>query len=174
MTPEQIIGLLLALFIMSIGTLGSLLHLWPSTTLVLLAAIAHKFWFGAMGVHGWIMGLLVGLMVFAIGLDYLATMIGAKRFGASRRGIIGAIGGAVGGVVIGFFFGGLGSLVGILIGPLIGAALMERTAARPWPEAWRAGLGATLGMLAGAIGKMLVCLLMMAIFIADVLLQSWK
>jgi uncharacterized protein YqgC (DUF456 family) len=174
MTTEQIIGLTLALLIMGIGALGSLLQIWPGTTLVLLAAIVHKLWFGATGVHGWIMALLVLLVLFSIALDYLATMIGARKFGASRRGMIGAIAGMVGGVVIGFLFGGVGSLVGIFIGPLVGAALMERTAARPWPEAWRAGLGATLGMLAGAVGKLMISLMMMSIFTANVVLRSWK
>lgn len=52
MTTEQIIGLILALLIMSIGALGALLPGLPSTPLVLLAAVAHKLWFGATGVHG--------------------------------------------------------------------------------------------------------------------------
>lgn len=174
MTTEQIIGLGLALLIMGIGALGALLPGVPSTSLLLLAVVAHKLWFGDAGVHWWIMALLVLLTVFSILLEYLATMAGARQFGASRRGRMGAIGGALGGVVIGFLFGGIGSLVGAIVGPLVGAAIMERTAARPWPEAWRAGLGATLGMLAGAIGKVIVGLLMMLIFAVDVVLRSWK
>jgi uncharacterized protein YqgC (DUF456 family) len=172
MTTEQSIGLILALLIMSIGALGALLPGLPSTPLVLLAAVAHKLWFGATGVHGWIMVLLVLLTGFSMALDYLATMAGARQFGASRRGIIGAICGTVGGVVIGFVFGGIGSLVGVFVGPLIGAALLERTASRPWPEAMRAGLGATLGVLAGGIGKMIISLLMMCIFVTDIVLRS--
>lgn len=174
MTTEQIIGLILALLVMGIGALGSLLPGLPSTPLVLLAAVAHKLWFGDTGVHGWIMVLFVLLTGFSMVLDYLATMVGSRQFGASRRGIIGAVCGAVGGVVIGFLFGGFGSLLGIFVGPLVGAALLERTASRPWPEAWRAGLGATLGVLAGAIGKVIVSLLMMFIFSVDVVLRSWK
>lgn len=174
MTTEQIIGLILALLIMGIGALGSLLPGLPSTPLVLLAAVAHKLWFGDAGVHWWIMMLLVLLTAGSMAMDYLATMVGARQFGASRRGIIGAVCGTVGGVVVGFLFGGFGSLLGIFIGPLVGATLLERTASRPWPEAGRAGLGATLGVLAGAIGKVIVSLLMMFIFTVDVVLRSWK
>ena len=174
MATEQIIGLILSLLIMGIGTLGSLLPGIPSTPLVLLAAVAHKLWFGDAGVHWWIMVLLVLLTVFSMALDYVAAIAGAKQFGASRRGSIGAICGTVGGVIIGFFFGGFGSLVGIFVGPLIGAVVLERTAARPWPEAWRAGLGATVGVLAGAIGKVMVSLLMIFIFTVDVVLRSGK
>jgi uncharacterized protein YqgC (DUF456 family) len=172
MTTEQIIGLMLALLIMGIGALGALLHTWPSTTMVLLAAVAHKLWFGHTGVHGWIMVLFVLLTGFSMVFDYLATMVGARQFGASRRGIIGAVCGIVGGVVIGFSLGGFGSLLGVFVGPLVGAALAERTASRPWPEAWRAGLGAAVGVLAGAIGKVMVSLLMMFIFTVDVVLRS--
>jgi uncharacterized protein YqgC (DUF456 family) len=174
MTTEQIIGLLLTLLIMCIGALGSLLHTWPSTTLVLLAAVGHKLWFGDTGVHGWIMVLFVLLTGFSMALDYLATMVGARQFGASRCGIIGAVGGTLGGVVIGFFFGGFGSLLGIFVGPLVGAALLERAASRPWPEAWRAGLGAAIGVLAGSIGKVMFGLLMMVVFTVDVVFRSWK
>jgi uncharacterized protein YqgC (DUF456 family) len=174
MTTEQIIGLILALFIMGIGTLGSLLPGMPNTPLVLLAAVAHKLWFGDAGVHWWIMVLLVLLTVFSMALDYLAAIAGAKQFGASRRGSIGAICGTVGGGIVGFLFGGFGSLVGVLVGPLVGAVMLERTASRPWPEALRAGLGATIGVLAGAIGKVIVSLLMMFIFTLDVVLRSWK
>ena len=174
MTTEQIIGLILALFIMGIGNLGSMLPGLPSTPLVLLAAVAHKLWFGDAGVHWWIMVLLVLLTVFSMVLDYLAAIAGAKQFGASRRGSIGAICGTVGGVIVGFLFGGFGCLVGVFVGPLVGAVLLERTASRPWPEAWRAGLGATVGVLAGAIGKVIVGLLMMFVFTVDVVLRSWK
>jgi len=174
MATEQIIGLILSLLIMGIGTLGSLLPGIPSTPLVLLAAVAHKLWFGDAGVHWWIMVLLVLLTGFSLALDYLAAIAGAKQFGASRRGSIGAICGTIGGVIIGLLVGGFGSLVGILLGPLVGAVLLERTASRPWPEALRAGLGATVGVLAGAIGKVIVCLLMMFIFTVDVVLRSWN
>jgi uncharacterized protein len=174
MTTEQIIGLILALLIMGIGTLRSILPGMPSTSLMLLAAVAHKLWFGDAGVHWWIMVLLVLLTAFSMALDYLGPIAGAKQFGASRRGSIGAICGMVAGAVIGFLFGGFGCLVGALAGPFVGAALLERSASRPWPDAWRAGLGATIGLLAGVIGKVILGLLMMFIFTVDVVLRSWK
>jgi uncharacterized protein YqgC (DUF456 family) len=174
MTTEQIIGLILALLIMGISALSSLLPGVPSTPLVLLAAVAHKLWFGDAGVHWSIMVLLVLLTAFSMVLDYLATVAGARQFGASRRGRIGAIYGTVAGAVIGFFFGDFGCLVGAFVGPLVGATLLERTASHPWPGAWRAGLGATIGVVAGAIGKVIVSLLMMCIFTVDVVLRSWN
>lgn len=173
MTTEQIIGLILALLLMGIGALGSVLPGVPSTPLVLLAAVAHKLWFGENGVRWWIMLLLVLLTVLSMVFDYLASMVGAKQFGAGRRGRIGAIFGTVAGVIVGFFVGGFGSFLGAFVGPLIGATLLERTASRPWREALLAGLGATIGVLAGAMGKVIISLLMILLFTADVVLRSW-
>lgn len=174
MSWEQIIGLLLALLVMGVGALGCLIPGLPGTPLVLAAAVGHKLWFGDTGVHWWVMVLLVLLTALALVLDYLATVVGARKMGATRRGSIGAMLGTLGGAFVGFFFGGIGSLVGILIGPLVCAMLFERTASRPWGEAFRAGVGATLGILAGALGKTGICLVMILIFAVDVVLRSWK
>ena len=47
MTTEQIIGLSLALFVMCFGLAGSVLPGIPGTPLVVLAAVAHRLYFGA-------------------------------------------------------------------------------------------------------------------------------
>ncbi|HMJ89584.1 MAG TPA: DUF456 family protein, partial [Candidatus Acidoferrum sp.] len=117
MTTEQIVGLVIALVIMFIGCAGAVLPGIPSTPLVLIAAIAHKLYFRADGV-GWIvMTMFVGITEVALLMDYLATVYGAKRFGATKKGMVGAI---VGGL-IGLFF----NLPGIILGPFIGATLFE-------------------------------------------------
>ena len=61
---EQIIGLIVALLIMSVGIVGSLLPALPSTPLILLIAIAHKLYFGAAGV-GWLMMTLLAVSAVA-------------------------------------------------------------------------------------------------------------
>src|ERR1700682_2438962 len=64
----------------------------------------------------WLLGIAV---VGAVGLtlDLLAGALGAKRAGASKQ----AVGGALMGTLIGLFFG----LPGLLLGPFLGAALGE-------------------------------------------------
>ena len=164
MTAEQIIGLLLALLVMGAGLLGSVLPGLPGTPLVLLAAIAHRLYFGAAGVSNLVMILLVVFTALSLALDYAATMIGAKKLGATRRGIIGAV---VGGV-IGLFF----NVPGILLGPFVGALVFELTGGRAFKDSARAGLGATLGLLAGAVGKLAFCLAMIGLFVVNVVLRS--
>lgn len=164
MTTAQIIGLLLALLLMALGIAGSILPGLPSTPLVLIAALAHKIYFGEAGADWWVI-LMLGLMtVLSLALDYLASVYGAKRLGATWRGAVGAI---VGGL-IGLFF----NLPGILLGPFLGAMLFEMVGGREWKAASRAGLGATLGLLAGAIGKLACCLAMLGLFTINVVYRS--
>lgn len=166
MTTEEIIGLVAVLILMGIGCAGSVLPGIPSTPLVLVAALGHKLYFRENSV-GWLaIGLLVLVTVIALVMDYLATLYGAKRFGATKKGMIGAI---VGGIV-GLFF----PFPGILIGPFIGSALFELIGGREFKPSVRAGLGATLGLFAGAAGKLLCCFAMLGLFTVSVIWNSME
>lgn len=169
---EQIIGLLLALAVMGVAILGCLLPGVPGAPLALAAAVAHKLYFAEDSVRWWVLLLLVTLTGMAMAMDYLATLVGAKKMGASRWGMFGALAGLCVGVGVGFLLGGVGSLLGLLIGPLLGATFLEAVTGRRAREAWRAGVGATLGLLAGALGKAVITTLMAIIFAVEVILQS--
>ncbi|MBI3852638.1 MAG: DUF456 domain-containing protein [Verrucomicrobia bacterium] len=161
MTAEQIIGLSLALLVMCVGMAGSILPGIPSTPLVLITAIGHRLYFGATGPGNWVLMILAAITAFSLLVDYLASMYGAKKLGATWRGVLGAV---VGGLV-GIFF----NLPGILLGPFIGAVVFEMAAGRKFKEAGRAGLGATLGLLGGAVVKLGGCVAMMGLFTWDVI-----
>src|ERR1051325_7093032 len=98
MTTEQIVGLALALLVMCVACAGTILPGIPSTPLALIAAIGHKLYFKQTGVGWFVMTALVGITLFALLVDYLASIYGAKRFGATRKGIAGAIVGGLSGV----------------------------------------------------------------------------
>jgi uncharacterized protein len=164
MSTEEIIGLVLALIVMAIGCAGSVLPGLPSTPLVLIGAIGHKLYFKETGA-GWIvMTLLVLMTALSLVMDYLTTIVGAKQFGASKKGMAGAI---IGGIV-GIFF----NLPGIILGPFIGASIFELAGGREFKPAMKAGVGATLGLFAGAVGKLLCCGAMMLLFIVNVIWRS--
>lgn len=156
MTTEQAIGLGVAMLLMCVGVLGSLLPALPSTPIVLGAAVLHRLYFGPASASWLVLGLMVGLTLFALLLDYLATVYGAKRLGATWRGMVGAVVGAL----VGLFF----SLPGILLGPFIGAAGFELLGGRKSEEALRAGAGAVVGLFVGALGKAVCCVAMMTLF----------
>ena len=166
MTAEQLIGLALALLVMGVGCLGSIVPALPSTPLVLIAAIGHKLYFQETSLGWMAMTALVLITVLALVMDYLASIYGAKRFGATRHGMVGAV---VGGLV-GLFF----NLPGILLGPFIGATLFELIGGRAFKPSAQAGLGATLGLFAGAVGKVICCLAMMLLFTVSVLWHSLR
>jgi hypothetical protein len=164
MTTEEIIGLILALLLMSVGVAGSVLPGLPSTPIVLLAGVAHKLYFGPTGPAWWVIVVLALFTALSLVIDYAASVYGAKRLGATWKGGVGAI---VGGL-IGLFFG----IPGVLLGPFLGAFGFEMAGGRPWKEASRAGVGAVLGLLAGALGKLACCVAMMGLFGVNVVWRS--
>jgi uncharacterized protein YqgC (DUF456 family) len=164
MTWEQILGLVLTLLVMGIGVIGSMLPGLPSTPLVLFAAVGHRLYFGAHGAPNWVLGILAVLTVFSLVMDCILTAFGAKKLGATWKGILGA---TIGGFA-GLFFG----LPGVLIGPLLGALSFELVSGRKLRDAFRAGVGATAGLLAGTIGRLACCLLMIGLFALSVLKRS--
>jgi len=163
-TIEQIIGLSLALLVMSFGFAGSVLPGIPSTPLVMLVAIGHRIYFGAAGPSNVALIILAALMTLSLVMDYLASMAGARKLGATWRGVLGAV---IGGFV-GIFF----NVPGIILGPFLGAALFEMIGGREWKESARAGVGAVIGLFVGAIGKLACCAAMMGLFAASVITRS--
>jgi hypothetical protein len=149
-----------SLGLMLLGLVGCVLPGLPGTPLVLLTAVGHRLYFGEASVGNWSLFFLALLMGLAIGLDYLAGLLGAKRMGATWRGIVGAALGAVAGIFLG--------PLGILTGPFVGATLFELIGGRAFQESARAGAGATLGMLLGAVGKVACCVAMIAWFVVSV------
>jgi len=164
MMVEQMVGLVLTLLLMGTGLVGCVLPGLPGTPLVLLAAVLHRLYFGANSVGNFTLALLVGLTLLSMLFDYLASLIGARKLGATWRGLVGAMLGAVCGLLAG--------PVGVLIGPFIGATALELASGREFREATKAGLGAFLGLLAGAAGKIASCVAMIGLFTVNVALRS--
>jgi uncharacterized protein len=164
MTVVQMIGLAVAVLVMGFGLIGTVVPGVPGATLVLAVAIVHRLCFGPASLSNSFLALLALLTLFSIALDYLAAMFGAKKLGATWRGIAGAVVGAL----VGLFFGP----VGVLLGPFIGAMGFELISGREFPDAARAGTGALLGLFLGAAGKLACCLAMIALFVGNVLARS--
>ena len=139
-----------------IGLVGLVLPAIPGAPLIfaglLLAAWAEGFSY--VGI--WTIVALAILALLTYGVDFWATMFGAKKFGASKRAIIGALLGAIAGIFIGF--------PGVIFGPFIGAVIGELSARRNLQQAARAGMGATIGLVLGAALKIALALTMLGIF----------
>ena len=164
MTAGEIVGLCLTFLVMFVGLIGSVVPVIPGTPIILAAALIHRLIFGPHGMNTLVLVLLVALTLLSFVFDYLASMFGAKKLGATWRGVLGAV---VGGT-IGIFF----NLPGIIVGPFIGAILFELAGGRKLKPAARAGAGAMLGLLAGAVGKVAICVAMIGLFAANVIYRS--
>jgi hypothetical protein len=147
---------ILGIGLVVIGMAGLLLPGVPGAPLVfaglVVAAWAEDFKFVGWGTLS-VIGVLA-LLTYVV--DFAAVALGAQRFGASKRAIVGAV---VGGIV-GLFFG----IPGILIGPFVGAVIGELSTRRDLQAATRAGIGATIGLALGVAAKLALAFSMVGVF----------
>ena len=152
---------LFATVLFAVGLIGTVLPVFPGTTIILAGAVIHRIMLGPEKSVGWrSIVLLVLLTVATYALDSLSGYFGAKYFGATKWGMFGAILGAL----IGVFFG----ILGLLVWPVIGAIVGEFIAGKRMIDAGRAGWGSLLGNLGGMVGKLIIALAMITIFLMTV------
>jgi uncharacterized protein YqgC (DUF456 family) len=139
------------------GLAGVVLPAIPGAPLIfaglVLAAWAEDFTY----VGFWTLAAVGLLALLSYAVDFWATMFGAKRFGASKRAVIGALLGMLIGIFLGF--------VGVLFGPFIGAVIGELSVRGNLQQATRAGIGATIGVVLGAALKLALAFAMIGIFV---------
>jgi len=147
--------------LLAIGLIGTVVPILPGTTIILAAAIVHRLMLGAEKSIGWkTIVVLVLLTIISYVFDFLGSYFGAKYFGATKWGAFGAIAGAL----MGLFFG----IIGLFVGPVIGAVAGEFIAGKRMIDAGRAGWGSFLGNLGAIIGRLLIALVMITIFLVSV------
>ena len=153
-----VIGIILII----IGIIGCILPALPGAPLVYAALILLQFTdkhpFSILFLTVW------GVITFLTALvDYFIPIWGTKKFGGSRKGVIGSTIGLVAGIIIlpalGIVIGPFG-LIGIIIGPFTGAVIGELIGGRDFNSALYSGIGSFLGFAAGAIMKLTVCFIM--------------
>ena len=149
-----------AIVVMAVGLLGTVLPVVPGTTIILVAAIGHRLIVGPeKGMNWWFIALLVVLALVSYGIEFLSGYFGARYFGATRWGVIGAVIGGIVGIFTGF--------VTLLVAPIIGAIAGELIGGKRMVDAGKAGWGTLLGNLAGMVGKLAVALAMIVLFLLN-------
>jgi len=148
----------LAILLIVTGLLGTLLPVLPGVP-VLFLGLALAAWIGDFAKVGLVtLGVLAVLTIISVIVDFLSTGLGAKRVGASRLAIIGAMLGTV----VGLFF----SIPGIILGPFIGALAGEFIHRRDLLQAGKVGFGTWLGLVIGVVIRVALAFAMVAIFAA--------
>ncbi len=155
MTAVLLWGLAVGLIL--IGLIGTLLPVMPGALLVFLGMVAGA-WADDFSRVGWTtLAILAILTILFYVIDFLASAYGARRLGASRWGVIGAILGALVGMFMGF--------VGIVVGPFVGAVAGELVARKGLAEASRAGAGAWIGLVLSIAARLALVFAMLGVFI---------
>ena len=139
------------------GIAGTVLPALPGTLFIFLAFLLGA-WIDNFQVIESTTVIIAGVIcVVAQILDYIAGILGAKRAGASKEAIIGALIGTVAGVLSGF--------IGLLFFPLLGAFAGEYIAISDIRRAGNVGIATWLGMLIGAVAKLVLAFTTIGLFI---------
>lgn len=157
MSELHAVALYLAALLCVLGGLAGLLYpVLPATPLIFaglwLAAWTDQY----QHVGALTLWLLAGLTLASLILDQIAGALGARRANASAQAIWGAL---IGSIVGAFFFP-----LGLLLGPFLGGALGEWIARRDAFQAGRVGAMSLLGFILGALAKVAIAIMMLALF----------
>jgi uncharacterized protein len=151
-----VIGVVVGLLFVA-GLVGSILPWLPGPVLILAGALLWAVATDFETLGGWRLGILAGLTAVSAVLGFLAAALGARRYGGSRWGVVGALIGAVAGI----FFGPLGLLVGCVAGAVAGELLRGADLA----GSVRSGVGALVGLLAGLVADLVISITMIGLFV---------
>ncbi len=152
---------LLAVALILIGIAGTVLPALPGALLVFGGIVLGAWIDDFTRVPVWLVVVLGVLTLLAWLVDYVAAAAGAKRVGASRYAVVGAMIGTVLGIVTGLW--------GLIFMPLVGAALGEFIAQRNLRRAGHVGLATWLGLLAGTVAKVGIVFAMVGSFVVALL-----
>jgi len=145
-----------AVILVLVGIAGVILPALPGLPLV-FAGMLLAAWAGGFQQIGWVTLVVLGLLtLLSLAVDFFATVVGAKRVGASKKALLGA----VVGTVAGLFFG----IIGLFVGPFVGALLGELWHSREIGQATKVGLGTWLGILLGTVLKLGLAFAMLGLF----------
>ena len=155
---------LLAAVLVIVGLAGTVMPVIPGALLV-FAGLFVAAWADGFARVGTVALVIIGALgVLSFVADFLASLLGAKRVGASPLALFGA---ALGGG-LGLFFG----LAGMILGPFVGAVAGELLARGRLAQAGKVGLGTWLGLVAAAVLKVIIAFMMIATFLAFYILNG--
>lgn len=153
--------IILAVFcglLMLVGLFGILLPFIPGLPLVWLGLLIYAAVTGFETVSIPAVVIFFILMVLTLVLDFVAPLLGLKKYQASWWSLLGSFVGFILGVI---FF----NIWGIILGPIIGAFVAELLARRNLQQGFQAALGSLIGSLIGTLIKIAIALIMIGYYI---------
>jgi uncharacterized protein YqgC (DUF456 family) len=156
MDTLTIVGLVVAA-LFAAGLLGSVVPWVPGPLLILVGAVVWAVATDFARIGSGRLIVLTALALLTYVLNFVAAAAGARRYGGTRWGVIGAVVGALAGV----FFGPLG----LLLGPMVGAVAGELLHGADLAGSLRSGFGALAGLVAGIVADVAIALVMISLFL---------
>lgn len=154
---------ILSVILILVGVAGTILPALPGTILVLAGMVLGAWIDDFTRVGGLTIGIATVLTLIAWGVEYVAGAIGAKKVGASREAVLGALIGTV----VGIFTG----LWGLVFMPLLGAFAGQYWVDRDLIRARDVGIATWIGMVVGTVAKIAITFLMVGIFVVALLVD---
>ena len=152
----SILWYVLSAILVLVGLAGTIYPALPGLG-ILAAGLMLAAWNGDfVHVGSWPLTIIIILAVLGMLIESAASLLGAKKSGASREALWGAF---IGGIV-GMFLG----LIGAIIGPVIGAVAGEMMARKNLPQAGKVGVATFIGFLLGTVVKIASAFAMLAVF----------
>ncbi len=140
-----------------VGIVGLFLPVVPSLPLVWIGIVIYAFFTGFESVTTDIVIFTGIIALVGTIIDFVASAVGAKAYGSSWRGMVGAlIGGVIGMLVF--------SVIGLLVGSTIGAFGAEYVTHRDQGRAIRAMWGTMIGFVFGLVVKAIATVWMIILF----------
>lgn len=152
--------LIVGLFLMFFGLIGSFLPVLPGPTLSWLGFIC-LYLTKTIATNYWVLGITFLITLLITIADYVIPAKGTKKFGGTKYGIWGTNIG----LVIGLFFPPIGFVIGPFVGAFIGELIYNSTEKN---RAFKAAIGSFIGFLVSTFMKFMVCFsfLILYLFIA--------
>ncbi|MDG6348321.1 DUF456 domain-containing protein [Luteimonas sp. 8-5] len=152
---------IIAAILVLVGLAGIILPALPGIPLIFAGMLLAAWTDGFDKVGAGLLVALVVLTLLSVAVDFWAAAVGAKRVGASRLAIVGA----VVGTFAGLFFGPLGLFVGPFAGAVVGELLHgRRLDAGGMGLATKVGFGTWLGIVFGIALKLMLAFAMLGLF----------
>lgn len=155
----NIILIIIGLLTVLIGIAGCFLPVVPGPVVAYLSLILLSLardWQAFSVTFLLVMGVIALLM--SIILDYVVSLAGARKYGATKAGLWGSVIGMIIGMIV---FPPLGIFIGALAGAVIGEIVIGKKTG----EAFRVGWGVFMGNFVGIILKFAYCLMILFFFI---------
>lgn len=153
----SIIFLGISTVIMLVGLIGIFVPALPGVILVFVGTLLYAWATDFQVISAGYIIFFAALAAMAWAVDYIASLLTAKKYGTSKYGIIGSI---ILGILGLIFF----SIPGLIIGQLLGVIIGELCFGKEMRNAVKSGLAVFVGYLLGNIVKIVLCSIIIVVF----------